>query len=56
MAACKMPLMSGKRPITGRIDCEISAGYELNVKVDEHATAGKTIIARKKGGVGGSTA
>ena len=30
-----------------RVDCELPAGFELNVKVGEHVTAGKTIIARK---------
>jgi len=30
-----------------RVDCEIPAGYELNVKVGDHVTAGRTVIARK---------
>ncbi len=30
-----------------RVDCEIPAGYELNVEVGDHVTAGETIIARK---------
>lgn len=30
-----------------RVNCEIPADFELNVKVGDHATAGETIIARK---------
>jgi len=30
-----------------RVDCEIPAGFELDVKVGDHVTAGETIIARK---------
>jgi len=31
-----------------RVNCEIPAGYDLNVKVGEHVTAGLTVIARKR--------
>lgn len=30
-----------------RVNCEIPVGYELDVKVGDHVTAGETVIARK---------
>lgn len=36
-----------------RVDCEIPAGFELCVRVGEHVTAGKTVLARRADKAGG---
>jgi len=37
-----------------RVNCEIPADYDLNVKAGDHVTAGLTVIARKQHHEGGS--